>query len=236
MKLAQPIRSGAWILISLNLLMSFASVWIFVRMVPAIEKIIAENEASLEACEDMLTALTLADANALETQTSASAFSNALDRAIKNITEIEEPAVVERIKHSYAAALSGDRTAIRQTVEAISQLSKINRAALKRDHMKAKQLGTAGAWSIVFMSILIFLVGMINIHNIRVNAIDPLQEINSALTAFHLGDTLRRCSLKSPNRNVSQIFSQVNELMDLCSGGKAAEQLGKADKDDVRIA
>jgi len=43
MKLAQSVKIGAWLLIVLNLLMAFGSIWKIMRMAPAIKVIIAQN-------------------------------------------------------------------------------------------------------------------------------------------------------------------------------------------------
>ena len=50
----QSIKFGAWIMISLNLLVAFCAIWMFSRMAPAIQEILSRNARSLYACEQML--------------------------------------------------------------------------------------------------------------------------------------------------------------------------------------
>jgi hypothetical protein len=96
-KFAQSVKLGAWFLISLNLMMAFGSIWVFMRMAPAIEIIIEQNERSLEACEEMLSILVLVNPSSKDTAQLESRFLNALNRADKNITEKEEPIAIDAI-------------------------------------------------------------------------------------------------------------------------------------------
>lgn len=216
MKFAQSVKFGAWFLIGMNLMMAFGSIWIFMRMAPAIKVIIAQNEVSLESCEDMLAALLV------KTKTSAGrdvadieAFREALAKAEHNITENDEPAVIATISNQYKAAFKGDDVALRRTIAAIVELGEINRAAMRRADARAQQLGYAGAWGVVFMATVSFMVGMIFLRSLRKNLTEPMQEIDSVVTAFREGERMRRCSVKNPSRSISKILGNVNDLLDM---------------------
>jgi hypothetical protein len=231
MKLALSVKLGAWILIGLNLLMSFASIWIFMRMAPVIEIIIVQNDASLEACEEMLAALSLGGGLKSDTSRQIESFRRALDRAKNNITEKEESNIITKITQGYEYAFNGDPTELNKTVKAIIELGDVNRVAMRRANGKARQLGYAGAWGVVFMAIIIFLVEMIFLRSLKSNLSDPLQEIDSAVSAFRNGDTMRRCSLRSPPKTIKQVFTNVNELLDICSIQKPGDQHQKEKSD-----
>ncbi len=218
MKLAQSVKVGAWFLIALNLFIAFGSIWIFMRMAPAIEVIISQNEVSLEASEEMLAALLQIKTSDSQPVESIESFGNALTRAKNNITEKEEPAVIDTIILHHEDAYKGNNIALKKTINAIVELGDINRAAMRRADAKAKQLGYAGAWGVVFMATVTFMVGMIFLRSMKKNLLEPMQEIDAVIIAFREGDIMRRCSMKSPPRSIKQIFGNINDLLDMqCS-------------------
>jgi hypothetical protein len=206
------VEFGAWFLIAMNLAMAFGSIWIFMRMAPAIEVIISRNEASLQSCEDMLSALlrgkVIGDSSIIE-------FREALAKAERNITETEEPAILAQIADCYEEAFSGDGDSLLLAIRAIKDLGSINREAMRRADTRAKQFGHAGAWGVVFMATAAFLVGMIFLRTLDRHLAEPIQEIDAVVSAFCKGDTLRRCSLRAPAVPVRQILGHINDLLDI---------------------
>ncbi|HKI48284.1 MAG TPA: hypothetical protein VKA69_03090 [Desulfobacteria bacterium] len=214
MKIAQSVRMGAWLLIGFNLLMALGSIWIFMRMAPAIEIIIERNERSLEACEEMLASLAMISRNTHTDVMLKATFESAFKRAQNNITEREEPAVLETIRTDFADAFLGDRTALQKTVSAIVLLGKINREAMIAEDQRAQQFGTAGAWGVVFMAVSVFFAGMLFKRRILRNLVTPLEEIQDVLAAHRNGDTLRRCTGPHLPEDVKRVYSGINELLD----------------------
>jgi hypothetical protein len=214
MKLAQSVRWGAWIIVVLNLMMAFGSIWIFMRMAPAIEKIIEQNERSLHACEEMLASLALFDQSAQDAGRLRSEFSEALNRARNNITEKEEPMAIEAIGQHSAEAFEGNPEGKRKTVAAIQRLSQINRTAMVTADQKARQFGNAGAWGIVFMASAVFLVGMVVMRGLMRSLVNPLAEIHSVIQAFKSGDKMRRCTGPGLPRDIRFVFEEFNTILD----------------------
>ena len=186
MKLGRSVGMGALIMIGANLLMSLGSIWVFMRMAPAIEVIIEQNERSLQACEEMLASLALVDAyhNGNDGGRLKKYFVNALENAEGNITEKEEPRSLEAIRRNFAEAFEGDSAARERTVDAIIRLGAINRDAMVKADVKARQVGAAGAWSVVFMATGVFLFGMLFLRSLKNNLINPFEEIRSVLSAL----------------------------------------------------
>lgn len=209
MQITQSVRVGASILIMLNLLMSFACIWIFMRMAPVIDKINARNNRSLQACEEMLTAL-VEPSN----QFSLQQFRNALDTAAGNITETGEPFALQQIRIHYEAAFRGDITARTATLTGIGRISEANRLAMGKAAEKARQLGYAGAWGVVFMAIILLFAGLIFKRRIVRNLARPFEEIDAVIDARHSGDRLRRCTGAGLPRDVERIYSGINEIID----------------------
>lgn len=214
MTLAHPIRFGARLLIGFNLLMALGSIWIFMRMTPAIEIIIDRNVLSLEACEEMLAALSLAAGGTNEKEMLEARFSAALKRAQNNITEKEEPIALRTITKNCTAAFLGNTAARKNTVAAITLLGKINRQAMISEDRRAQQIGTAGAWGVVFMAVSVFLAGMLFIRELSKNVLHPLEELQSVIAAHLSGDAMRRFSCVGLPKDVGSIFNGFNELLD----------------------
>lgn len=212
MKIARPVEFGAWVLIAMNLAMAFGSIWIFMRMAPAIEVIISRNEATLQSCEDMLSALlkgkVIGDSAIIE-------FREALAKAEHNITEKEEPAVLAQIAGCYEKAFYGNGDSLLLALRAITDLGNINREAMRLADTRAKQFGYAGAWGVVFMATAAFLVGMIFLRTLDRHLTEPIQEIDEVVRSFCKGDTLRRCSLRNPAVPVRQVLGHINDLLDI---------------------
>ena len=213
MKIAQSVRMGAWLLIGLNLLMALGSIWIFMRMAPAIEVIIDRNERSLQACEAMLSSLALMRAGNgnkdLKTK-----FMNALRKAQNNVTEKEEPIALASINAHALNAFTGDKTALLKTVAGIDLLGKINREAMIAADIRARQFGYAGAWGVVFMATCVFFAGMVFKRSLSKALVKPLEEIHSVMSAQRHGDTMRRCICPDLTKDVKSLFDGINEFID----------------------
>jgi len=205
---------GVWILMGFNLLMAFGSIWIFMRMAPAIKVIIDRNELSLEACEEMLSSLSLMGPNATINGGLKEKFLEALERGENNTTESEEPAAFQIIHRNFSNAFAGDSQALKGTVAAILFLSKINRDAMIKADLRARQLGYAGAWGIVFMAAIVFFAGMLFKRRISNNMVIPMEEIEAVIYAHQNGDIMRRCNGTDVPREVQSLFNGVNELLD----------------------
>lgn len=214
MRIAQNFGIGAWLLIGLNLLMAFGAIWIFTRMAPAIAVIIEQNERTLEACEEMLASLAANSASDEERDALKASFSRALQRANANITEKQEPIAIRRIRMNFEEAFAGNEDARKETVSAILLLSRFNRQAMITADKRAQQLGSAGAWGVVFMAASVFFAGMAFKRSLLRKLIYPLEEINSVLAAHQNGDTLRRCTGTNLPADIKTIFNDLNELLD----------------------
>ena len=214
MLLAQAIRVGAWILVGLNLLMGLGAIGIFMRMAPAIEKIIVRNERSLQACEDMLASLALATGKHNAAKELRQSFSAALTRAKTNITEAQEPVVIELIGTTFDRAFSGDISARERTVAAVVALADINRKAMIYADQQAQQLGRAGAWGVVFMASSAFLAGMIFIRSLNRRVVNPFEELHAVIAAQQSGETMRRCTGVELPQDMRMIFNGINEILD----------------------
>lgn len=215
MKLAKGFILGAWLLVGINLLMALGAIGIFERMTPAIADILSNNERSLQACEEMLAALVFAHDSDKNREMSIM-FSQALERAEKNITETAEPEMLKKIAAHFPLAFSGNGHAIEVTSESIRNLAEINRKAMDDADARARQLGKGGAWGIVFMAVCAFLAGIIFIRNLNRKLLEPLEEIKAVIIANLGGETRRRCSGADMPGDIRAIYGNLNSVLDRC--------------------
>ena len=214
MRLARGLSLGAWLIVIINLIMAFGAIGIFMRMTPAIAEIISNNERSLQACEDMLAAIALTKSNNGSVAENRAQFIKALDRARNNVSEEEEPAVIKVISENFEKIFTGDNKAVLSTVNAILELSKINRNAMLTADKRAQQLGRGGAWGIVFMAIFSFIAGIVFIQQMTKKLLLPLEEIKTVLLEHQSGETRRRCAGANLTTEIRGIFSIINSLLD----------------------
>jgi len=214
MKTAHTVRMGVWLMMGLNLLMALGSTWIFMRMAPAIEVIIDRNERSLEACEEMLTSLALIGSDRAANDALKAVFIISFNRAENNITESEEPVLLKSIKAQFDKDFWSNMAARKNMVSAITQLAKMNREAMIKADVHARQFGYAGAWAIVFMAVIVFFAGMIFKRSLANNLVTPLEEIEAVICAHQNGDIMRRCTGTDVSRDVQGVFNGLNELLD----------------------
>ena len=232
MRLAHAVRVGAWLLVSLNLLMAFGTIGIFGRMTPAIALIIERNGYSIKACADMLSLVALAGGGSLNVERQK-LFMAAFERARSNVTEPEEPAVLKQIEDNAPAAFQGEAAAREVAVNNIVLLSKINQTAMVKADRKAQQLGQAGAWGVVFMAVSAFLAGMLFIRNLARRVITPLEEIHAVLIAHRNGEAMRRCTGTNLAQDMRAVFTGINDILDQFQsrnghwGGEKEEHLPK---------
>ncbi|NLM16615.1 MAG: hypothetical protein GX221_02725 [Candidatus Riflebacteria bacterium] len=214
MKLVQSVKTRMWFLITINLLTAFASIWVFMRMAPAIEIIIEQNERSLRACEGMLACLALLNNSEEHAKQIQTDFEKALQQAKDNVTEKGEAIAIKSINFNYVQALSGNYESKKALVEAIQKLSEANRNAMLRADLKARNLGNAGAWGIVFMASLVFTITLFFLRFLRKNLLAPIEEINSVLQAVKSGDQFRRCTGYEAPQGIRSIFRDLNDILD----------------------
>ena len=217
MRLARGLSLGAWLIVGINLLMAFGAIGIFMRMTPAIAEIISNNERSLQACEEMLTAIALTTSRNGNIAVHRRNFKDALDRASKNVSEEEEPAAIKVISLNYEKIFAGDNNAVVVTTSAILELSRVNRNAMVSADRRAQQLGRGGAWGIVFMAMFSFITGIVFIQQMTKKLLLPLEEIKTVLLEHQAGENRRRCAGANLPTDIRGIFGIINRLLDRTS-------------------
>jgi spermidine/putrescine-binding protein len=219
MKTSSSVRAGIWILIVSNLLMAFGSIWVLMRMSPAIEHIIARNERSLYSCEVMLASLA-AENEIVPDKILVKNFEEALDSAKNNITEEGETRQLENIEKNYKDAFEGNYLKKEEIIDHITKLSQINRQAMIEADLKAKQYGYAGAWAIVFMAGFVYFTGLLFKRSIIKNLLAPIDEIHKVIIANLKNEKMRRCSGTELPKDIERIYLDLNKYIDKNQSGR----------------
>ncbi len=207
MKYQYKIILITWLLISLNVIMSFTAIWIFRRTAPAIENITKPHEKIMTTSEKIVSYYAL-NSKDLEP----------LREEVNKLQKLLEKSSLNNQKYqlffdNYQAALT-DPKIRKKIIPIILNLRFSVMEEMKLASLKAKQLSKAGAWEIVFMALLIFTIGLFFIKSIKKDLISPLVEISDVLEAVNSGDNIRRCNGKDISFGIKNLFDNLNNLLD----------------------
>lgn len=200
-------------LVALNVLLAFGAIGLFVRMLPAIERILEENVYSNIAAEEMLAVLAESPTARVPTE-GRRRVEDAFRRAKSNVTEPEEIPVLDAIERNLRAALDGERDAVVAEVRAIQNLIAINRDAMRKVDREAQRLGRAGAWAAVFVGFLSFLLSVVVLGRLRRRVVEPVVELHHVLEGLRRGERFRRSSPRDAPAEIQEVLQSVNALLD----------------------
>ena len=176
-------------------------------MDPAITRIYERNVRSLSACEEMLLALT-------GEQVEMEKFKQALNRAGSNITENGEEQAVKNIQQYLPGLAAGEKGFRSLVTREVIALTNYNKKAILESAQQTQKLRQAGAWGIVFATLLFFIVAIHQEQRLRRKLLLPLQEIAETLKANARGDKFRRCSLPNASGDMKKMLDSINDLLD----------------------
>lgn len=212
MKLAREVSLFVWLLRSAVLLFGLAAVWLFSRMSPAIEHILADNVASLEATETLLATLAWP-----ERPGAAGRFEAALEVVIENRTEEAEGPLITQLREALDGRegeelLTVDRAKV---VALLLELGEVNRASMESADREARRLGTAGAWSVVVLGLLILGASQGFAARLERKVVSPLLGVVRAVRAARDGDRHRRCPVEPMSAvEIRAIATGLNAVLD----------------------
>jgi hypothetical protein len=209
MRMRNEILTGIGVAIALQLATSALAIAMLVRMAPAIAEIRRDNVFSIEATEAMLAALTEPDAAAREQQ-----FSAALARARSNITEVDEPQLLEAIDRELPAALAADPRATAAVVRAVTALGQVNRDSMARADAGAQALARAGAWAAAILGFVALGLGVTLQRRLRLQIELPLRRMASALDQARTGNAQARVPPTPAPDELGRAILDLNWLLD----------------------
>lgn len=226
MRLRTETSLGIGALLALQIATSFAAIGLLDRLAPMVDRVIRDNVASVEAVEEMKTALASPEIGAPITRRQ---FRDALARAQANVTEPAEAPRLDRVASLAESALSGDPQARREAITLLSEVSEINRASMRNADAEMSRLGGAGAWAAALLGLASFVGGTVLSRRLRRRLEGPMVEIDATLEAVRGGDPHRRAVVADGPIEALRIGQNVNWL--LARGASAAAHQAKAERD-----
>lgn len=207
MQSGKIITLSVYLMILFNLLLAFGSIWSFQRMNPEIRQIYKRNVISLSACEEMLASLA-------SDEVDVPRFRKSLEKARSNITESGEKESLLKIGSLLKEFESGKKEARKRLAEEIVHVTHFNREAIIKAAVHAQKMRQAGAWGIVFMTLIFFGAALFFEQRLRKTLLLPLQEIALVMEARIKGDKFRRCHILHANTDMKKLFDAINSLLD----------------------
>ncbi len=229
MRTRHDIRIAVIVFLAFNLAIAFGSISLLERMTPAIRKVMQANVDSLAFVEEMLSLL--AEPNSSAKAEVQQRFTHSLESAKKNITEVEEQAIIESIERDFAGAINGDANLGQKVVAGLRRLGAVNREAMHKADREAVRLGTAGSWIVVLLGSFGFLLSLVILTRLNRQIVRPVEEIYGAVREWKEGNVRRRCNLVDAPPELQNAMSVINQLMDHCQMPEASEQRSAVDVD-----
>ncbi len=199
-------------LVLLNVALAFVSTGLFARMGPVIALILTDNVPSMDAATEILTEFAAAP-GPLSPDALARADA-ALARAEANITEPSEKAPIASIRRLLPPAATGEPAARAALIEAVHSLNVVNRQAMSAVSANARRLGSAGAWTAVFVGIASLALGLLIILQLRRRLVRPVLELHDVLRGVRQGDRFRRCRQMEAPIEIKETVQSVNVILD----------------------
>ncbi len=215
MDVRRETRLGLSVLLVVEILLCMLSISLLTRMGPAIERILEENVYSVEAVEEMISIMALADGEDGEVP---EAFEAAHGRIRDNVTEAAEKPLVEQIDQDTVAAFAGDAAARARVVASLRELGDVNRLSMRVADDRAQRLGQTGAWAAVLLGASSLAVGILVYRRLRLRLELPLEDIRRTLRAVRNGNRHARCGSVDGPAELEQIAEDIDWMLDHSRG------------------
>jgi len=178
----------------------------FQRLAPFVSTLNSSNTETLYYAEQMLSSISV--------KKDLKLFEKNLDKAKQNITEIGEKEAINKIADNYLPAFNGDKKTEEETVNEITELSKINRIAMEQAGLRAKKMQSVGIWIIIFPSIFIWIIGLTLLARLKKTFIKPMQELNDVIFDYNSGNKMRRCPSYTVSKDLQKLYDGINRILD----------------------
>lgn len=185
---------------------TIAGIYGFQKLEPFVNTLNSSNTESLYYAEQMLSSISI--------KKDLRRFEEFLKKAMNNITEKGEKEAVDKIADNYLPAFNKDEKIEDETINEITELSKINRVAMQQAGVKAKKMQIIGIWIIIFPSIFIWIIGLTLLARMRRTFIEPIEELNSVIVDYNSGNHMRRCPSYTPSKDLQKLYDGINRILD----------------------
>ena len=206
MNFAKRIYYSYIIILICSTVITIAGIRGFQRLEPFVNTLNSSNTRSLYYAEQML--------SSISAKKDIKVFERNLNLAKNNITEPEERDVIEKIAGNYQPSFYGNNMYEDETIDNITELSRINRTALEQAGLRAKKMQTVGIWIIIFPSIFIWIIGLTLLARLKRTFIKPIQELNDVIFDYNSGNHMRRCPSYTVSKDLQKLYDGINRILD----------------------
>jgi hypothetical protein len=213
MRAASEIRWTISSLVLVLILFAFGVIALIIRMTPGVDRMLAEDVASLTAIDGMYAVLSEGECGD-DLQVLDERFAGALTLARGSAHTPGEAELLDRIDSNWKLARTGDCAARSELAAGLNQLADINRQAIEDADRRVYELGVSGAWATALLGIGAFGVGAVLVRRFSKRMAEPMEEVEAVLAAVMRGDPYRRCRrLEAPSEYI-QISTRLNQFLD----------------------
>lgn len=212
MRLQNELTMALLCFMAMNLLLALASIGLFVRMGPAVERILQRNDETIIAAEEILAVLASSTSGGVEDRRDRAL--SALGRIRENVTEADEPAAIQVIEENLGPALAGETASRESLIEALGRLIRINRSAMLDADLEAQRLGRSGAWAAAIVAGASLVLGLMLGARLSRRVVRPLLELRSVLRAVQAGDRYRRSTSQRAAVEIQDTLRDLDSLLD----------------------
>lgn len=182
------------------------------RMAPALDEVLSENVASVEASVEMLAALAHDDASNHDAERD---FRAAFERARSNVTVDGEGELIRKIEANMDLAFAGDPIARAATIDTLVELERLNVASMREASYGARRLGSAGTAAILMFASIAIVVGIRSRRRLYRSIVNAVMELNATMRqAMEAQDSMRRVSATQCATELALVADGVNRLLD----------------------
>ena len=206
MNFSERVYSSFIIILTCSTIITIAGINGFQRLEPFIDTLNSSNTQSLYYAEEML--------SSISSKKDLKRFEDNLHKAENNITETGEKEAVDKIADNYLPAFEGNKKNEEETLDEIAEFSRINRVALERAGQSAKKMESIGIWIILFPSIFIWIIGLTLMRRLKRIYIKPIQELNSVIFDYNMGNHMRRCPTYTISKDLQKLYDGINHILD----------------------
>ena len=206
MKLGKHIYYPFIIILICSTVITIAGISGFQRLEPFVNTLNSSNTETLYYAEQML--------SSISAKKDLKNFEEYLNKAKGNITEPGEKEALDKIADNYLPAFNGNKKIEEETINEITELSRINRVAMQQSGLRAKKMQTVGIWIIIFPSIFIWLIGLTLMARLKRTFIKPIQELNDVIFDYNSGTHMRRCPSYTVSKDLQKLYDGINRILD----------------------
>ena len=206
MNFAKHIYCSYIIILICSTIITIAGIRGFLKLEPYINTLNSQNTQSLYYAEQMLSSISV--------KKDMRKFEEYLNLAKNNITEPGEKEAIERIDSNYQPSFFGNNMYEEETINDITELSKINRVAMEQAGLRAKKIQTVGIWIIIFPSIFIWIIGLTLLARLKKTFIKPVEELNDVICDYNSGNCMRRCPSYTVSKDLQKLYDGINRILD----------------------